>query len=268
MILVAGKNYNLFVQHSRLGFHVIILFLVLLFVPSISFADITVRVANLKQDMELVTRELAGLRTEVELLRRENAQLKVQLEHSTRKQSSNAGVSGEVLQRMSERMKQLEFKLLQSEKSQLTLQKSIDLKMTELITQMNSVLNSNQSQYVLGWRKQSSTLLLMNYHHDQTGVGRKADVDAKGNPKGWTIRTLDVGGAVSKVSFTLVAYEVLEKDAADYDGEDDEEDDDVGGGKLLICVCMCYMYYCFLTARDVSPLFFQLSHDELNKQIL
>ena len=65
-----------------------------------------------------------------------------------------------------------------------------------------------------------------------------------------------------------MAYEVLEKDAADYDGEDDEDDDDVGGGKLLICVCMCYMYYCFLTARDVSPLFFQLSHDELNKQIL
>lgn len=119
--------------------------MVLLFVPSISFADITVRVANLKQDMELVTRELAGLRTEVELLRRENAQLKVQLEHSTRKQSSNAGVSGEVLQRMSERMKQLEFKLLQSEKSQLTLQKSIDLKMTELINQMNKGFDQVQS---------------------------------------------------------------------------------------------------------------------------
>ena len=45
-----------------------------------SFADITIRVANLKQDMELVSRELAGLRTEVELLRRENAQLRVQIE--------------------------------------------------------------------------------------------------------------------------------------------------------------------------------------------
>ena len=107
----------------------------------------------------------------------------------------------------------------------------------ELITQMNNVLNSNQSQYVLGWRKQSSTLLLMNYHYDQTGVGRKADVDAKGNPKGWTIRTLDVGGAASKISFLLMAYEVVEKDAVDDDGEDDEDDDgddDVGGGKLLI----------------------------------
>ena len=32
-----------------------------------------VQVANLKQDLELVAREVAGLRTEVELLRRENA---------------------------------------------------------------------------------------------------------------------------------------------------------------------------------------------------
>ena len=65
MILVVGKIHNFFVQYSRLGFHVIILYLVLLFAPSISFADITVRVANLKQDMELVTRELAGLLNEL-----------------------------------------------------------------------------------------------------------------------------------------------------------------------------------------------------------
>lgn len=142
---MVGKIYNFFAHYSRLGFHIVILYLVLLFVPSISFADITVRVANLKQDMELVTRELAGLRTEVELLRRENAQLKVQLEHSTRKQSSNAGVSSEVLQAMNERMKKLEFKLLQSEKSQLSLQKSVDLKMTELITQMNKGFDQVQS---------------------------------------------------------------------------------------------------------------------------
>jgi len=99
--------------------------LVLLFAPSISFADITVRVANLKQDMELVTRELAGLRTEVELLRRENAQLKVQLEHSTRKQSSNAGVSSEVLQRMSERMKQLDSNYCKAKNPNLPCKKAL-----------------------------------------------------------------------------------------------------------------------------------------------
>lgn len=120
----------------------------------------------------------------------------------------------------------------------------------ELITQMNNVLNSNQSQHVLGWRKQSSTSLLMSGHYDQTGVGRKADVDAKGNPSGWTIRTLDVGGAPSQVRFTLVAYEVVEKDAADYDGEDDEEDDDVGGGKLLICFTFCV--YCVICTTVFS----------------
>ena len=102
-----------------------------------SFADITVRVANLKQDMELVSRELAGLRTEVELLRRENAQLRIQVEQSTRKQSSNVGNSTQVLQRISDRMVSIENRLNQNEKSQLALQKSIELKIKDLISQMN-----------------------------------------------------------------------------------------------------------------------------------
>ena len=87
------------------------LFLVILlgsFLGSFSFGDITIRVANLKQDMELVTRELAGLRTEVELLRRENAQLRIQVEQATRKQSSNSGASTQILQKMSERIQSIE----------------------------------------------------------------------------------------------------------------------------------------------------------------
>ena len=102
-----------------------------------SFADLTIRVANLKQDMELVTRELAGLRTEVELLRRENAQLRVQVEQSSRKHSSNLGSSTQVLQRISDRLLSLENRFSQNEKSQLLLQKSIELKMKDLISQMN-----------------------------------------------------------------------------------------------------------------------------------
>ena len=45
--------------------------------PSVALGSVNLQLANLKQDMELVSRELAGLRTEVELLRRENAQLRV-----------------------------------------------------------------------------------------------------------------------------------------------------------------------------------------------
>ena len=101
------------------------------------FGDITIRVANLKQDMELVSRELAGFRTEVELLRRENAQLRIQVEQSTRKQSSNVGTSTQVLQGISDRLQSMENRLNQNEKSQLALQKSIEIKMKDLISQMN-----------------------------------------------------------------------------------------------------------------------------------
>jgi LysM repeat protein len=105
--------------------------------PYFAHGDITVRVANLKQDMELVTRELAGLRTEVELLRRENAQLKVQVEQFNRKQSSNAGVSSGALQRMSDRLLTIESRLSHSEKTQIALQNGIEAKMGSLISQMN-----------------------------------------------------------------------------------------------------------------------------------
>lgn len=110
-----------------------------------SFADITIRVANLKQDMELVSRELAGLRTEVELLRRENAQLRVQIEQSNRKQSSNSGASSEVLQRMSDRLQSFESRLKQSEQSQVALNKNVELKIRDLIIQMNKGFDSVQS---------------------------------------------------------------------------------------------------------------------------
>ena len=56
--------------------------------PSLVFGRVNIKLANLKQDMELVERELAGLRTEVELLRRENAQLRVSVEQLNRRQNS------------------------------------------------------------------------------------------------------------------------------------------------------------------------------------
>ena len=94
---------------------VYIVFLIPIFGANL-FGDITIRVANLKQDMELVSRELAGLRTEVELLRRENAQLRIQVEQSTRKHSSNVGTSKQVLQGISDRMQTMENRLKQNEK--------------------------------------------------------------------------------------------------------------------------------------------------------
>ena len=142
---VVGKIYSLFESYSRLVCLGFLILIGILFVPNSSYADITIRVANLKQDMELVNRELVGLRTEVELLRRENAQLKVQVEQSSRKLSSNAGVSSEVIQRINERTQKLEIRLIQSEKSQIALQKSIESKMGNLISQMNKGFDQVQS---------------------------------------------------------------------------------------------------------------------------
>ena len=119
---MVGFLNSIFGRNFRLAYFGVIPVLFLSVSPNFAFADITIRVANLKQDMELVTRELAGLRTEVELLRRENAQLKVQVEQFNRKQSSNAGVSSGALQRMSDRLITIESRLAQSEKNQIALQ--------------------------------------------------------------------------------------------------------------------------------------------------
>jgi len=97
-----------------------------------------VQLANLKQDMELVSRELAGLRTEVELLRRENAQLRVSVEQLTRRQNSTAN-DGDT--RQDSRLQALENRATQSEKEQVALQKNIDKKFKELISEMNKVIS-------------------------------------------------------------------------------------------------------------------------------
>ena len=134
---MVGFLNSVFGRTLRLALCGVTPFLSFLVFPYFAHGDITIRVANLKQDMELVTRELAGLRTEVELLRRENAQLKVQVEQFNRKQSSNAGVSSGAMQRMSDRLLTIESRLSHSEKNQIALQNGIEAKMGSLISQMN-----------------------------------------------------------------------------------------------------------------------------------
>lgn len=135
--LVVGFLYNVSGIISRFGYFYGVSMFGLVLLPGFAHGDITIRVANLKQDMELVTRELAGLRTEVELLRRENAQLKVQVEQFNRKQSSNAGVSSGALQRMSDRVLTIESRLSRNEKTQIDLQNGIESKMGNLISKVN-----------------------------------------------------------------------------------------------------------------------------------
>ena len=102
-------------------------FICLAFVSMAGFlcGNPNVQLANLKQDMELVSRELAGLRTEVELLRRENAQLRVSVEQLSRRQSSNASAGSA---KQEGRLQALERRASQSEKGHVALQQNMDKK--------------------------------------------------------------------------------------------------------------------------------------------
>ena len=96
-----------------------------------------VQVANLKQDLELISRELTGLRSEVELLRRENAQLRVVVDSFSKKTNSDQGVSAAQVIQINSRLSSLEKRVQANTGSQATMQTSVNQQMQELIKQMN-----------------------------------------------------------------------------------------------------------------------------------
>ena len=96
-----------------------------------------VQVANLKQDLELISRELAGLRSEVELLRRENAQLRVVVDSFSKKANSDQGISAAQVIQINSRLSSLEKRVQAITGSQATIQTSVNQQMQELIKQMN-----------------------------------------------------------------------------------------------------------------------------------
>ena len=112
----------------------------LLLVAFLSFnavSNANVQVANLKQDLELVARELASLRTEVELLRRENAQLRVNFEEATRTaKAKNGGSQGQFLQ-LDSRIRNLENRISANTQSIQGLKSSFDKNLNDLVIKMN-----------------------------------------------------------------------------------------------------------------------------------
>ncbi len=108
---------------------------ILLLSPFFSWGN--VQVANLKQDLELISRELAGLRSEVELLRRENAQLRVVVDSFSKKANYNQGISSAQLIQINSRLSSLEKRVQANTGSQAMIQTSVNKQMQELIKQMN-----------------------------------------------------------------------------------------------------------------------------------
>ena len=97
-----------------------------------------VQVANLKQDLELISRELAGLRSEVELLRRENAQLRVVVDSISQKYKSDQVDSSTQMVQINGRLSALEKRVQSNAVSQGKIQTSFNQQIQELIKQMNN----------------------------------------------------------------------------------------------------------------------------------
>jgi LysM repeat protein len=112
-----------------------LIFGIFLLSPFISWGN--VQVANLKQDLELISRELTGLRSEVELLRRENAQLRVVVDSFSKKANSDQGISAAQVLQINSRLSSLEKRVQANTESQATIQSRVNQQMQELIKQMN-----------------------------------------------------------------------------------------------------------------------------------
>jgi LysM repeat protein len=101
----------------------------------LSQVDNKILLANLKQDIELVNREVTGLRSEVEMLRRENAQLRISVEQANR-EKNNEWEDGIVLE-LQNRLQALELAFNQSERARGSTQEELNQKFQQIIEQMN-----------------------------------------------------------------------------------------------------------------------------------
>ena len=98
-------------------------------------SDAKIILANLKQDLELINREVTSLRTEVEMLRRENAQLKVVMDQTNR--ANKLGQQNGLVLELQNRMQSLELAFKQSERARGANQEDISKKFQQIIAQMN-----------------------------------------------------------------------------------------------------------------------------------
>ena len=98
-------------------------------------SEAKVLLANFKQDLELVSRELNSLRSEVEMLRRENAQLRVAIKQDQRSKDQTPP-SGIVFE-LQNRTQALELAFRQSERDRGKSQEEISKKFQQVIEQMN-----------------------------------------------------------------------------------------------------------------------------------
>ena len=126
---------------SFFSFQMLTLVGVLLFVGAFSSAmaaDTNVRLANLTQDLELISRQVANLRSEVEILRRENAQLRIVAEQATKTQGVSTGSLQEFARQMDGRLESLRVDISKNKTGAEALRRHVDVGLQKLIKQMNA----------------------------------------------------------------------------------------------------------------------------------
>ena len=101
----------------------------------LSQVDSKILLANLKQDIELVNREVTGLRSEVEMLRRENAQLRVSVDQASREKNNER--EDRIVLELQNRLQALELAFNQSERARGSTQEELNQKFQQIIEQMN-----------------------------------------------------------------------------------------------------------------------------------
>lgn len=110
---------------------------VCLSVASFAQENAKILLANIKQDLELVNREVTGLRSEVEMLRRENAQLRIAMDQADRSRRKVQGTESPLVLEMQNRLQGLELALKQSERARVSTQNELNKKFQQIIEQMN-----------------------------------------------------------------------------------------------------------------------------------
>ena len=106
-------------------------------VASFAQENAKILLANIKQDLELVNREVTGLRSEVEMLRRENAQLRIAMDQADRSRRKVQGTQSPLVLEMQNRLQGLELALKQSERARVSTQNELNKKFQQIIEQMN-----------------------------------------------------------------------------------------------------------------------------------
>jgi LysM repeat protein len=106
-------------------------------VASFAQENAKILLANIKQDLELVNREVTGLRSEVEMLRRENAQLRIAMDQADRSRRKVEGTESPLVLEMQNRLQGLELALKQSERARVSTQNELNKKFQQIIEQMN-----------------------------------------------------------------------------------------------------------------------------------